>query len=238
MPIQKDLGAVTPFGVAVENGYSGTKEEYNDYLATAPARLAELEKRIAELLYKAISITSFTNNVGTAEKGETVTAVTLNWSLNKAPKTLTLDGETLDTGLRTKQLTDQNITSNKSWTLTATDERDTTVSKTTEIAFYNGAYYGAATLPTNIDSAFVLTLTKVLTSSRKRTITVTAGEGEYIFYAIPSSFGTPAFFVGGFEGGFNLVKTFQFTNSKGYTEEYSVWQSANAGLGATTVEVT
>ena len=49
------------------------------------------------------------------------------------------------------------------------------------------------------------------------------------------AFGTPTFKVGGFEGGFNLVKTFDHTNASGATVSYDVWQSTNAGLGNTTV---
>ena len=45
------------------------------------------------------------------------------------------------------------------------------------------------------------------------------------------------FFVGGFEGGFALEKTFDYTNPSGYTEAYDVYKSTNAGLGSTKVDV-
>ena len=74
-----------------------------------------------------------------------------------------------------------------------------------------------------------------LGDSKAKTFTVNAAAGQYIWYAIPHSFGTPTFKVGGFEGGFNLVKTFDHTNASGATVSYDVWQSTNAGLGNTTV---
>ena len=60
---------------------------------------------------------------------------------------------------------------------------------------------------------------------------------RYIYYAIPHRLGTPVFFVGGFEGGFALEKTFDYQNPSGYTESYDVYKSTNAGLGSTTVTV-
>jgi hypothetical protein len=56
-------------------------------------------------------------------------------------------------------------------------------------------------------------------------------------FALPTSYGTPLFNVGGFDGGFNLIKTFNFTNYSGHTESYDVWISDNIGLGTTTVKV-
>lgn len=109
--------------------------------------------------------------------------------------------------------------------------------KSTNISFLNGVYYGAAVAPDAIDSAFVLTLTKTLQGGKGKTFTVNAETGESIFYIIPSRYGTPAFKVGGFDGGFTKTATIQFTNSSGYTESYDVWKSDNTGLGNTTVVV-
>lgn len=201
------------------------------------SRLASIEKDIADLKYVPISITSFAHNAGTRELGDTVSDVTLSWALNKAPTALTLDGEAIGTELRTITLSGLSIIGNKTWTLAATDERDAVASKTTGVTFYNGVYYGAAAAPESLDSAFVLALTKVLSDSRKRTVTVSAADGQYIWYCVPSRLGECTFAVGGFEGGFDLVATMDFTNASGYTEPYYIYRSANAGLGSTSVEV-
>ena len=66
---------------------------------------------------------------------------------------------------------------------------------------------------------------------------VNAGAGEKIVYAIPTSFGTPTFNVGGFDGGFTKAQTLEFTNASGYKQSYDVWMSVNAGLGSTAVTV-
>lgn len=205
-------------------------------------RVETLEDKVAQLLYVAPAINSFTNNVGTKEKGATVTSVTFNWTLNKPMTKVEFNGtEEADaegtTG--TKTLTEQSITSDTNFTLKVTDEKNATATKTTSIVFRNGLYTGVSSVTEDaqINNAFVQGMTKALTNTRKKTFTVTAGEGEYIYFIIPTSFGTPAFKVGGFEGGFNKVKTFDYQNVEGYTESYDVWRSTNANLGNTTVEV-
>lgn len=190
-----------------------------------------------DLLYTAIQITSFNNNVNTVEMGRTINTVTLNWNCNKVPKALTLDGSALDVSLKTKTIENAAIKQNKTFTLKATDDRNAVSQKSTSISFLNGVYHGAAVAPELIDSAFILKFTKTLQGGRGKTFTVNAASGESIFYIIPSRYGTPAFKVGGFDGGFTKTTTIQFTNSSGYTESYDVWKSDNTGLGNTTVVV-
>lgn len=199
--------------------------------------IAEINSKIADILYEAISITSFTNNIGTVEKGSTVANVTLSWKTNKAPTALALDGGAIDSALTSITTDSLSLTSNKTWTLVATDERDATSTRTTKITFLNGVYYGAIDSIATIDNAAILGLTKKLQSSKAITFTATANDGQYIVYALPEAYGTPAFNVGGFDGGFSLHSTFSFTNSSEHTESYCVWISDNMGLGETTVKV-
>ena len=102
--------------------------------------------------------------------------------------------------------------------------------------FYNGIYYGVAQEST-YNSNFILKLTRVISDTKSRSITVNAGTGEYIYYCLPTRLGTPSFNVGGFSGGFKKVSTISFTNGSGYTESYDIWKSDNASLGNTTVKV-
>lgn len=219
------------------------KEISSGGLATDASKVTYKDgKTVAQALddlnYSAIAITAFTNTVNTVESGSTVTDVTLNYAFNKTPTALTLDKTAIDVASTKQVLAKQTITANKTWTLEATDERGAKASKTTGISFLNGAYYGVGKPAADaIDSAFVLTLTKVLTDGLARDFKVSAADGNHIFYAFPHRFGSPSFWVGGFEGGFDLVKTFDFTNASGYTESYDVYESANADLGDTTVTV-
>jgi hypothetical protein len=207
-------------------------------VSVSEERLQALEKNVADLMYEPITITSFKCSPSVAERGEK--AVTggvetlLSWTLNKKPERLRLNGTVLDSeslGSFGKVRVDT------TWTLEATDDRGATDSKTTSITFVNAAYYGAAELSGPMGSAFILSLTKKLTDTRKRTITADAAAGQHIWYAVPVRLGACTFKVGGFAGGFDLVATVDFTNIYGYTEPYYIYRSSQTGLGETTVEV-
>ena len=101
----------------------------------------------------------------------------------------------------------------------------------------NGVYYGVCRADEEWTSEAIRSLTRKLQNSNSITFTVEAGEGQHIVFALPPRYGIPNFNVGGFDGGFTKVTTFSFTNASGYTENYAVWLSDNAGLGKTTVKV-
>ena len=74
-------------------------------------------------------------------------------------------------------------------------------------------------------------LTKTLTNSRQNTFSVSCGDGQHVYFAIPIRFRKPTFSVGGFSGGFIKVSTLDFTNKFGCTEPYDIWKSENSNLG-------
>ncbi len=239
---QGPQGEAGPQGPKGETGATGPKGDKGDPGATTADGVTYGDKTVAEvlddILYEAIQITSFSNNVNAVEMGSTVNTVVLTWAYNKTPKSLTLDGTAIDVALKTKTIENAGIKANKTYTLVAKDDRDASSQKTTSITFLNGAYWGVGAASGDaIDKAFVAALRKTLTGTRARDITVNAAAGEYIYYAIPHRLGTPVFYVGGFEGGFDLAKTFDYENPSGYTESYDVYKSTNAGLGQTTVTI-
>ena len=208
-------------------------------------------------LYKAIAVNSLTlNKDAVYEIGTAVTGLDAAWVLNKAPaeQTITVpeyavtienigadvrsttgltgNAATQWNGVKTQEKTSGTLTVE----LIVNDDRGA-ASKTASIQWLNGVYTGAAEAPATIDSSFILTLTKSLQSGKGKTFTVNAATGQYIWYACPVRYGAPNFNVGGFDGGFSKVATLDYTNAVGYTEEYQVWRSDNAGLGSTTVKV-
>ena len=216
-------------------------EEQNQKLQQLEDNYGELKSVVDELLYVPISIVEFKSSVTSAEKGSTVTETTLSWVLNKDPEAVSIDGVALEP-LESADYTmrDLAITANKKFTLSATDGKKT-VTKDAAINFYNGVYYGVSEAPAAYDSQFIIALgnsgKKVLRGSKLTSFTVTAGEGEYIYYCLPVSMGTCSFKVGGFDGGFDLVATLAYTNEHGHTEQYYIYRSTNSGLGETAVEV-
>lgn len=209
-------------------------------------------------LYKAIAVNSMTlNKDAVYEIGTAVTGLDAAWVLNKTPAEQTIavpeyavtienigadvrstteltgSAATQWNGVKTQEKTSGTITV----FLHVKDDRGAEATKFGVVQWLNGVYTGAAEAPATIDSAFILTLTKSLQSGKGKTFTVDAATGAYIWYACPVSYGTPNFNVGGFDGGFSKVATLDYTNAVGYTEEYQVWRSDNAGLGSTTVKV-
>jgi hypothetical protein len=168
--------------------------------------------------------------------GSTVNDIKLTWELSKPPVKLILDGVEIDSSATSKDLNGLGITTKKTWTLEATDERGAVAKKTTTLNFRNYIYYGVATAE-EMASGSLNNISKILSDTKARTFTVNAGEGEYIVYAIPKRLGTCSFKVGGFDGGFILASTMSLNNETGYGEEYYIYVSSNTSLGETTVEV-
>lgn len=179
------------------------------------------------------SINSFTVTPSVAQKGSTIN-VTVKWSYNKDIKSQTLNNTALDATLREK--TFSSVKADVTYTLNATSTNNVSKSKSGTVKFYNGIYYGKSS-STTYNATLISSLTKTLSDSKARTITVNAGAGEYIYYCLPKRLGVPSFNVGGFDGGFNKVATINFTNSDSYAEDYDIYKSTNANLGNSTVVI-
>ena len=201
---------------------------------------AEIDALIAEIKYVAIKINSFSANPSVALKGSTVNSVTLSWSLNKNPKTQTLAGATVDATLRSKTITGT-FTSYTSWALKVTDEKNAAANSNASISFYNKVFYGVANAPTAYNKAFIdgLANNALKGDHNVSNKIFTTGANQYMYYAAPSSYGTPTFYdhASKFNGGFVKVATFSYTNSAGYAENYDVWKSNNANLGTRTITI-
>lgn len=199
-------------------GDSGSTEDIS-------ARLDGIEEELEAL--NPFGVTSFTVSPSVLEKGDSASSVLLKWVLNKEPANVIVDGKAQNAVKSGSVIIEEEISAKRTFKLSATDAKGTTATKDATVNFYSAVQYG-----TNISN-----LTKVLTGTRKRTFTVNAAEGEYIIYVCPVDLGNCTFKVGGFEGGFNLEQTIELSNEFGYTESFNIYQSAQAGLGETTVEV-
>lgn len=199
-------------------------------------RLDAIESDIADLKYIAISVSSFGHNAGTKEKGDKVSSVVLSWVLNKEPVSLTVAGQTVTPAKSGSITVTDEISETKTFSLLATDEREATATKNTTINFYDGIYYGTAAKPEEVDSEFILSLTKILASGKNRTVNVNGGEGLYFFYAYPASLGTSIFNIGGFDYEF-ASETVSFENKFGVIKDYIVYVSDNPMLSDNSVTV-
>ena len=186
----------------------------------------EIRARLDALEYKSIAINSFSAAPPVSELGSSQT-ITLAWSLNKTATSQNINGSPV-TG-NSKQYS--GVTTGTTYTLNVSDGQ-TSASKSVSVSFANRIYYGTAA-----DLSDVTALTGIFSNDPERTITVNAGTGEYIIYAIPARLGDVTFFVSGFEGGFEDPEEQTLTNQSGYQETYKVYRSTNPNLGDTTVEI-
>ena len=201
-------------------------------------KLTVVERAIKDLQYVKVIINSFKVTPSVVEIGSTVNDLFFEWALNDAVvKKQALNSAEIDNNIKSIRYTNLGLRQNKTYTLEVTDDRNAVASKSATLSFLNGIYYGVASIPAEINNDFILSLTKILSNTRATKFSVNVTENKYVWFAIPSRFGTPTFTVGGFSGGFTSGGSISFANASGYIESYSVYRSVNPNLGNITVNV-
>ena len=106
-----------------------------------------------------------------------------------------------------------------------------TFSATASITYLNKLYWGASS-STSFSSASILALDgagvgigSALTPTRTYTLNGINGNGGYLIFAMPVSFGTPSFVTNGLVNTAFSSQNLNFTNINGYAASYSVWYS-------------
>lgn len=193
--------------------------------------ISTVGEALDQLLYKELTIQStVTPNI--AEIGETVPEVKFSWKYNKNVTQQSLDGT--DIGLNIREVALQDVTSTTSKSLQAFDGKNTK-KVLMSITFKLASYYGVSeSTPTNSEE-IISRFTRDLNFYKGSSVTITAQDNQYIYLMLPKSMGQVQFYVGGFEGGFQIVNpNFQFTKN-GVTNSYILYKSDNPGLGTTTI---
>lgn len=198
--------------------------------------ISDIEKNIARLEdilnYKEPEILSFSVSPTIAEKGSTQN-VNLTVTFNKEldiyiNNTLVKKGISYDNTYT--------VSANTTYTAKGIDDKTNSIEKKGSIAFVSPIYYGAKVLE-DINNAFVLSLNKKIVNNRLQDLSFTVGANDNAIIALPHAYGTPTFYVGGFEGGFNKATSFELTNTYSYKELYDVYVSTNKNLGSMTVTI-
>ena len=186
-----------------------------------------------QLLYKELTIKSkVTPNI--AERGEIIPEVEFSWEYNKNIISQKLDNIDISPDIRS--ITLSNIRQTISKSLWATDGKST---KTTTMAiqFKLASYYGVSNKTTITSDDIINSFTRDFNFQKGSSVTITAQDNQYIYFMLPKSMGQVQFYVGGFEGGFQVVDSnFQFTKN-GATNSYILYRSDNLGLGTTTINI-
>lgn len=219
------LSSSYPNSDAVENALNRANQAELS-ITEINSDLSLINERLDALEYQEIQIESFTVSPNLCELGS-LNTVELEWSLNKIPLSQNINGYEVEG--TSKQFS--NVASDMTYVLNVFDGKSM-ASKNVSVNFANQIYYGVAANLNNVAS-----LSKILSNEKTRTISVHAGQGKYIVYAVPARLGNVAFSVNGFEGGFESPVTQLLTNGSGYHEDYLVYRSTNANLGNTTVQI-
>lgn len=204
-------------------------------ISTIGRQIAELDARVSKLekTSPAIKIISFKASPMLVLQG-TSANINFIWELNSPASSIRINGESVSG----TSYTMNNVTSARTFTLVVADADGNTDTASVYVDFLNAIVYGSSgdAVPT---SATLSALgTKVVSEEISRTISVSTGNGNYIYYAYPRRLGTVRFFTYGmFEGGFKDPQTVTFTNSAGYAEEYYVYRSANKLTGNTEIQI-
>lgn len=192
-----------------------------------------VKKALDFLLYVEPKV-SISNSVGTVEKGSIISNVSLSFTVNKDMQSVIIDHGIGDVkGLTSKKLTAQNISTDTTYTITATDAEGKSVTASTSIRFLDSVYYGASTLTTITDSALI-SMTSKLASNKAMSATFNCSGGKYIYIAMPASFGLTKnnFKIGGLANSAWTVTTMDVTNAHGHKASYTVFRSENLQNGS------
>ena len=220
----------------IGNRITGTEGD----ITKLDTRLKAIEDEIGNMTFVPLTINSFNSDKNMIEVGAEPGDVKFTWTLGGNPILIQLNSQ--DLGIQDREKTLSNIAKHNepytdTYTLYAKDSKGNEDTKTVDIFFTYGVYSGVKAAPAAFDESFVEGFTKILQTSRAANLEVTANTGEFIFYCVPTSYGTCTFSVGGFSGGFSKVATISITNEFGVTADYDIYKSDNAALGKTNVVI-
>ena len=231
---QLDTGSINP----VPNKVIALEVNHiNQSISTIEGDLQKIVEELEGMTYIPLSISEFYHTYGLAEKGSLVSAIPFQWKLGGNAVELTLDGKSLEVTQTSTTLEGLSIENDKEFTLIAKDRKGTEVSATTNLLFAYKVFKNTASEPFEYNSDFLNSLEGELQLTRESNFNVNAGIGEYIYYAVPSSYGDCIFTSGGFTGGFKKVATLSHTNDYGSVTNYDIWKSDYSGLGDTNIIV-
>lgn len=223
---------VTPneFKIAISLGNVDNTSDLNKPISNSTQNsLNNLQAQIDSLAHIPMDILTLTNTVNIAEIGSTVTSITFNWTVNKTPAFLSFNqgiGAITPPSLLTKTQA-VSITSATTYMLTASDGTsypNNTDTASTTVLFQSKAYWGTSAFST-LNSAQIIALSNSsFSTSRVRSFTIN-GNGQYIYYCYPASFGDATFTVNGLVNTAWTKTVFSFTNASGATVSYNVYRT-------------
>lgn len=228
------------FTTATDLGGTAEKVAYeNDMYFTDVTNLKQaIDKMCAKLYYEALEITSFTCSASDTYEIGTVLedGIEFNWTYNKevASQALTDCNIVIDDR---SCVYENSLSASKTFVLTASD--NTTVKTASKkISFLYPIYYGCCAEVEEYNNDFILALeNKKLVTNNKSTYNFICGDGEFAYFATPTTMKISSAWVNGFQSDVEEVATVSHQNSSGHTSSYTISRFRNSGLGSFVAEV-
>lgn len=230
----------------VEAGALGNSAENISYTDENYPTYTNVDIAIKEILTRLdwvnVEIESFvvSPNQTQFEYGYTIPSGTLEfqWLTNKPDITSITLTDMSPTITDVSCIYPYDLSNTKSFILTISDDK-TTVSKTIKISFDSKVYWGASdTIPEELTSEWILGLSNSkFATSKTGDYTFSADTNEYGIIAMPSSFGNPVCYIGGFETTLEKLGQLNFVNSSGGQKPYTVYKTGQHSLGSFTMNL-
>jgi hypothetical protein len=171
---------------------------------------------------------------GTYEIGQTVSSVTLNWSIGGShpPVSQSLNngiGNITPLTTRTYTHSGQTITANRTYTITVSDGTNTATSSTT-VAFSPKRYWGVSDKATLSDTD-ILALSSEFSTNRNQTRTLDCSGGRYLWFVWESGYGEGSFTLNGLPNTAFTPATRTMVNASGATRSVLLTRSDNLLYG-------
>ena len=199
-----------------------------------------INEELGSMTYIPLKILSFTNNINYMEKNSIINGdIKFNWDVEGTVATQSITKGTVVANIDNPE--DRTYTGNfgevkdtTDFILTVADKKGNPTKATSKIIFTYKVFYGAAAaLEGDYTSDFMTSLEGSSLQETKETTFTISAENEYIYFALPQSYGTPSFSVGGFTGGFGNAPVGVVEYNK---TNYNIWKSDNM-ITATNREV-
>lgn len=177
------------------------------------------------ILYVSISFTSINNSPSIIETGSTISSISTSWGLNKSPISQNIVGiGSVSPSLRNFTFTGS-YTSDRTFQVSVVDEKGNSANGSATTSFRNKRYWGSN--PNNTLTNFqILSLSSEFATNRNQSKTIN-GNGEYVWFAWPATFGSPTFNIDGFQNSDFSSFTQSFTNASGFTTNYYLFKTNN-----------
>lgn len=193
---------------------------------------------------------TFTNSVNTVQIGSTITNVNLGWSISPtntpvASQSITPVIGSMNTSLRATNATGS-FTADTTWTLVVNDGTglpEGIRTNTTSIAFRHYMSWGIASTTSlsnsqiqNLHTNTAAGAGREFRTGKGKSVSI-SGNGQYIYFAYPASFGAASFIVNNAPNTAWISNTVTYTNSSGNASQFLIYRSTDVQFG-TSIPIT